>query len=120
MEGWKNNNLHALLSCIHEDCVIIESHGPTYHGAKDLKKWFELWMDAESHILRWKIESFIFAKKEQTAFCQWDFACISNSTEYAFLGMSIYKFNHNKISFIHEYRMSQPPYRWMGNTLNSD
>jgi len=119
-QGWKQNNLNMIASCLTEDCMIIESHGPIYQGINDIELWFKFWLEAKSTILKWKINSFLYCEEDKTAFCEWDFACISNNIGYDFPGISVVKFSDNKISFIHEYRMTQPAYVWQRNKLESE
>src|SRR3990167_7109975 len=109
-----------ILSCLTENCMVIESHGPTYHGIADIERWFKFWLEAKSKVTKWDIASFFLCEKEQTAFVEWDFSCISNEIEYSLLGVSVIKFMKGKISFIHEYRMSRQPYIWNKNELVSE
>lgn len=120
IKGWKQNDLKMITSCLIENCIVIESHGPTYHGIRDIGLWFKYWLEAKSVVSRWNIGSFTFCEKQQTAFCEWDFACVSKSVEYALPGISIVKFSDNKIAFIHEYRMTQAAYEWRGDKLKSE
>lgn len=120
INGWKQNDLKMITSCLTENCIIIESHGPTYHGMRDIELWFKYWLEAKSIITRWNISSFTFCENQQTVFCEWDFACVSNNIEYALPGISIVKFSNKKIAFIHEYRMTRPAYEWRGDKLNSE
>ena len=120
ISGWEQNNLQLIISCLSENCVVIESHGPTYHGIRDIENWFKLWLEAKSKIFKWDIISFAFCEKEQTAFCEWDFSCISDNKKYSFLGLSVVKLLDCKIRLIHEYRMTNPPYEWKGDELNSE
>ncbi|MCD6045888.1 MAG: putative cytosolic protein [Gammaproteobacteria bacterium] len=118
--GWKNNRLCMILSSLHENCVIIESHGPIYYGLSDIEQWFNFWLEANSKITRWDILSFSFCEDENAVFVEWDFSCISHATEYSFFGLSLVKFTEQKISFIHEYRMTRPAYKWEGAKLDSE
>ena len=34
VDGWKKGNESEILDALTEDCIIIESHGPTYRGKK--------------------------------------------------------------------------------------
>jgi len=112
ISGWKQNNLALIIDCLTENCVVIESHGPRYHDLHDIEQWFTLWLAAKSRISKWDITSF--------SFCEWDFACVSNETHYDLSGISVIKFSAEKISFIHEYRMSHPAYKWEGDRLASE
>ncbi|NNM60512.1 MAG: nuclear transport factor 2 family protein [Legionellales bacterium] len=119
ISGWKSNNLAMIISCLAENCIVIESHGPTYHGISEIELWFKFWMEANSKVHKWDILSFCFSEKNETAYLEWDFACISKEIEYALQGLSIIKYTENKIAFIHEYRMTHPAYRWKREQLNS-
>jgi ketosteroid isomerase-like protein len=118
--GWKENNLSMIISCLNEHCIVIESHGPIYQGISEIEQWYKFWLEAGSKIIKWNILSFSFCEKEQIAFVEWDFSCISNRTECSLLGISVVKFTEQKISFIHEYRMTQPGYRWEKDKLMSE
>jgi hypothetical protein len=120
LEGWKQNNLNMIKSCLKEDCIVIESHGPTYHGIRDIENWFKFWLEAKSKVLKWDIISFSFCNEEKIVFCEWDFSCISDDNEYALPGISVVKFSDQKISFIHEYRMTNSAYKWNGDKLETD
>jgi ketosteroid isomerase-like protein len=120
MLGWKQNSIDVIKSCLTEDCVVIESHGPIYHGIGDIEKWFKLWIEAKSKVLKWEIITFSFCVKEEIAFCEWDFSCVSNDSKYDLTGISVVKFSDDKISFIHEYRMIHPANKWDGDKLKSN
>lgn len=120
INGWKQNDLAMIISCLTENCTIIESHGPTYHGIADIENWFKFWLAANSQITKWDIVSFYFCEKKHTAFVEWDFSCISNQVEYNLPGISIVKFFAQKIAFIHEYRMTHPAYTWEKDALKSE
>jgi hypothetical protein len=120
INGWKQNDITMITAPLAENCIVIESHGPTYYGMQSIKHWFELWQAANSSIVQWDIVSFSFDAKAQIAFCEWDFACISNDVKYALLGISKVKFLEEKISLIHEYRMTNVPYAWRGDRLQSE
>ena len=120
IDGWKQNDLDRIIACLTNDCCIIESHGPIYQGIAAVRTWFALWLAANSHIKKWDIKSFYFCTEQQTAFCEWDFACVSHDEEYTLPGISVVKFSANKINFIHEYRMTHDAYPWHGEQLQSD
>ncbi len=120
INGWKQNDIRMITSCLTEDCAVIESHGPTYYSIHNIELWFKYWLEANSSVLKWDVVSFAFCEKQQTAFCEWDFHCISDNIEYALVGISMIKFSDHKIAFIHEYRMTQPAYEWNGDKLKSE
>ncbi|MDF2867759.1 MAG: putative cytosolic protein [Gammaproteobacteria bacterium] len=119
MEGWKQNELAKIIDSLAPDCLIIESHGPSYYGIDEVTDWFHFWLRANSTVQQWDIHTFYYLTKERIAFLQWDFACQSNNQYYAFPGMSIIKFVEQKISFIQEYRMTHTAYSWNGIELKS-
>lgn len=61
--------------------------------------------------------SFYFTEDEQTAFCEWAFSCIVNATLFIFPGMSLIQFKDQKISLIHEYRMTCHAFPWDTTSL---
>jgi ketosteroid isomerase-like protein len=119
-KGWEQNNLTTIKSCLSDDCVVIESHGPTYNGIHKIEKWLNLWIESKSKVLKWKINSFSFCIEKEIAFCEWDFSCVANDNKYDLTGISVVRFSDQKISFIHEYRMTFPPYTWEGNELKTE
>ncbi|MES2615009.1 MAG: nuclear transport factor 2 family protein [Bdellovibrionota bacterium] len=120
INGWKQNNFEMIKNALADDCVIIESHGPKYNGIKEVACWFEFWINANSKIEKWNILSSYYCIEEETVFFEWDFLCHSNGNKYEILGSSIVKFSDKKISFIHEYRMTESTYKWDGSSLKSN
>lgn len=120
INGWKENDLSKIISCLTENCVAIESHGATYHGKPDIERWFKFWLEVKSKVTKWDVLSFYFCEKEKTAFVEWDFSCISNDVKYVLPGISVVKFTDQKISFIHEYRMTHQAYEWERDNLKSE
>jgi hypothetical protein len=53
MNGWKQNNLPLIISCLTKNCIVIESHGPTYHGIEAIERWFQFWVEAKSTIIHY-------------------------------------------------------------------
>lgn len=120
ISGWKQNNVQLMISPLAEDCVIVESHGPAYRGIEDMKRWFKLWIETQSKVLKWDILSCSYCENEAILFFEWDFSCVANAVEYEILGISKVKFSDQKINFIHEYRMTKPAYSWKGEELISE
>lgn len=120
ISGWKKNDIHLIISSLHRECIVIESHGPIYHGINDVKLWFDLWLAANSRILKWDLISYYFCNNENTAFIEWKFECISNGMNYPLSGISVIKFSENKIIRIHEYRMTKSAFDWNNKKLISD
>lgn len=120
INGWKQNDLQMILSSLAENCIIIESHGPTYEGISDVESWFKFWLAANSIVTQWDMLSFYFVEEINTAYIEWNFSCDSRGSQYSFPGISIIKFSNEKIWFIHEYRMTHQPYEWDGDSLRSE
>lgn len=120
VDGWKKNRIEKILAPLTKDCVIVESHGPTYHGASQIKKWVLFWIKEKGRVLHWDITSFYFLEKERIAFFEWDFACRVRGKDHKLFGISIVKFRNEKISFIHEYRMTKDQYNWSADELKPE
>lgn len=118
--GWKENNGEKIICSLTDDCVIIESHGPTYRGVEQVKKWVELWKKEYGTVIKWDITSFYFIETSTTAFFEWEFVCNVNNKQYELPGISIVKCTDNKISFLHEYRMTKKTFDWNLNKLQSE
>ena len=111
VDGWKTNNLDTICQSLDEHCLIIESHGPTYHGVKDVKNWVDRWVKSKYKVEKWEITSFLFTD-DVTVF-EWQFAFSSIETPSRDIdGITMVKFEKNKISFLREYRTVKPLYDW--------
>lgn len=120
MVAWKQNDLNAIIEPLHNEIIIIESHGPEYIGIESIQMWFSMWKKADSYINNWNILSSNYCDDSESLFCEWDFECVSFNKVYAFLGISVVQFKEHKISFLREYRMTSSPYIWNELKLNSD
>ncbi len=92
LDGWKQLDLSLVLSSLSEDCLIIESHGPTYQRVEEVRRWIDTWIKTRSRVIRWDLRSFYFSEKEKTAFCEWDFHCVANQKDYVLVGASLVQF----------------------------
>lgn len=110
VDGWKENNINKILEALALECRIIESHGPIYKGIYKVKKWVETWIQSGGKVHRWHITSFYFV--DDVATFEWVFDCVVNKKTYHIEGVSIARFNKNKISYIREYRMTKPSFEW--------
>lgn len=107
-EAWINNDAKGILDCLSDNCVIIESHGPTYTGKANVKEWLDKWFAEKSRVDKWDILSFIY--EDNQAFYEWDFACTVKGIVYRLSGASKVGFAAGKMERIHEYRMIQTAY----------
>jgi hypothetical protein len=112
IDGWKETNKEKIISVLSTDCIIIESHGPRYNGKEQVREWVEAWKEMKGDILTWDLVSFYYDEKKNAASFQWDFHCVVNKKDHHFLGMSVARFTGGKISYLHEYRMTEDPYDW--------
>ncbi len=108
--GWVDGDGSKILSTLSADCIIIESHGPTYHNTDEVKQWMGEWF-ATGKVDKWDIKTFFFI--DDTVFFEWSFACTIDSKTSSIEGVSIVKFKGNKINFIHEYRMTKPAFDYI-------
>ena len=44
IDGWKANSVEKITMSLTEDCVVLESHGPTYRGVEQIRQWMEFWL----------------------------------------------------------------------------
>jgi hypothetical protein len=114
VEGWKINNPAQIVDTLAQNCVVIESHGPTYRGMEISTRWIEGWLGAGDTVDRWDITSFCFDEAKQTAVFEWKFECTSDGVRYEIDGISIVEFENDKIVGLREYHMTETPYEWTG------
>lgn len=112
VDGWRNNDLEKILRPLAENCLVIESHGPTYRGKDQVKKWVEKWIGEGSKVTKWDITSFYLSG--ETVFFEWSFACIVNKRKGALDGITIAVVKNETLASIHEYRMTKPAFDWKG------
>lgn len=117
IDGWKENKNGKVLSALSEDCVIIESHGPTYQGSKIVNQWFDEWHRLGNKVEKWEISSLYSV--EGVIFCEWVFAYSGPHRRESFKGITVAKFKDSKIFELREYRMTANPFIWQPskNTL---
>ncbi|HEY2811577.1 MAG TPA: nuclear transport factor 2 family protein [Rhabdochlamydiaceae bacterium] len=110
VDGWKKTDESEILDTLAEDCIIIESHGPTYRGKKIVKKWIEDWRKQGNIVEKWNINSF-HTCGDLVVF-EWVFAYKGKNIREAFEGVSLAKIKNNKIFELREYRATQFPFMW--------
>lgn len=114
--GWVDSNSTKILSTLASDCIVIESHGPTYNGSKQIKEWINEWY-LTGTVDRWDINSFFITK--DTAFFEWSFTCSIDGKTSSIDGASIVQFKKEKIVHIHEYRMTKPAFDYFESESKS-
>ena len=108
--GWLENNPEQILETLTPDCLIIESHGPTYRGRDVVEAWITSWYQEGNHIGRWEITSFFYVDG-QAAF-EWIFECGGDWGDMLIEGVSIVRFEDDKIAYLREYRSTEPLFDW--------
>jgi hypothetical protein len=114
VEGWKTGTPSQIIDTLAPDCVIVESHGPTYRGLEIDTRWIEEGLGGGNTVDRWDIASFCFDEVEQTAAFEWAFECTADGVRYEIDGMSIVQFEDGKIIGLREYRMTEKANEWTG------
>ncbi|MGA9760883.1 MAG: nuclear transport factor 2 family protein [Gaiellaceae bacterium] len=113
VEGWRQGDAAMILAAVTENCVVTESHGPTYRGRDQIARWVDTWFGAGGEVLVWEIRSLELA--DGAAFFEWSFACRWLGERYDFEGASVARFEESLISYIREYATTAPLYDWEGS-----
>jgi hypothetical protein len=82
VDGWRTGDAAEILATVSEDCVVTESHGPTYRGKDQVARWIDTWFGAGGEVLGWEIRSLEAAS--EAAFFEWSFACRWLGERYEF------------------------------------
>lgn len=85
-----------------EDAVYIESWGPEYRGALNIRHWFEEW-NTRGTVLQWDVKQYFH--KETQSVVEWYFQnTMKDGKIEAFDGMSLIEWNPaGQISFLKEF-----------------
>jgi hypothetical protein len=110
VDGWKHNQAEQVLSTLTSDCLIIESHGPTYHGKGHVLQWITSWFEEGGQIQGWAVTSFVYG--DGMAAFEWRFECSGGWGSAVFDGATVVRFEDDRISYLREYRCTEPPYKW--------
>lgn len=112
VEGWREGDAAKILGAVAPDCVVIESHGPTYRGKDRIRQWVETWFGAGGVVNSWEIRS--LETTGEAGFFEWSFACTWQGERYEFEGASVIRLEEGGISYIREYTTTSPLYDWDG------
>jgi hypothetical protein len=110
VDGWKQSDPAAVLATLAPDCLIVESHGPTYRGIEHVRRWIESWFAEGCRVDRWEITSFCLAGGK--AAFEWEFECTVAGRLYRIDGASWVELAGGRIAALREYRRTQPPFDW--------
>lgn len=91
------------------DAVYVESWGPAYRGAEQIRHWFSEW-NTRGSVVQWDIRQF-FHKEDQTV-VQWYFKNhMEDGRAEAFDGMSLIRWdNQGRICFLQEFGCNENRY----------
>ncbi len=110
VDGWVHGDPAEILAVLDPDCVIVESHGPTYRGTKSVARWIAEWFGAGGVVEAWDVTSFYH--QGTAAFVEWDFTCVFAGNRTRFAGASVLQCSGGRIRELHEYRMTEAPFDW--------
>jgi ketosteroid isomerase-like protein len=110
VEGWRAGDADRVLSTLTSDCLVIESHGPTYRGAGLVREWLTSWFADGGGIPRWDITSVV--RDGDSAAFEWVFTATGSWGEATFDGATVVRFRDDRICYLREYRCTEPPYDW--------
>jgi hypothetical protein len=110
VDGWRNNDKEKILSSLSSDAIVIESHGPLYRGIEKVGEWIDFWITEGSIVNSWDITSFV--ETEDAVYFEWIFECTVKGKVHTIEGISVVKFENNKIKYIREYKTSEPVFEW--------
>ena len=112
VEGWKEGDPVAILKTLSPDCVVIESHGPTYRGKKQVNRWIQSWLAEGNTVDGWDITSLVVC--DEVCACEWVFSYTVRGRQRSFEGASIAHLDGSRIASLREYRMTEARYEWAG------
>ena len=92
-----------------EDALYVESWGPQYRDAGEIKRWFEEW-NTRGKVLEWNILQY-FHRENQTV-VRWYFKNqMQDGKQEAFDGMSLIEWNpQGQICFLQEFGCNENRY----------
>lgn len=112
VEGWKEGDSVAILRTLSPDCVVIESHGPTYRGKTQVNRWIQSWLAEGNTVDGWDITWLVVC--DEVCACEWVFSYTVRGRQRSFEGASIAHLDGSRIALLREYRMTGARYEWAG------
>lgn len=111
ISGWLKNDRDKILASLTDDCVIIESQGPVYRGKDIITQWIDDWFLRGGKVEKWDITNYYKIDNQTSAF-EWVFDCIYENSRHSIEGISLVKFQGDKIKCLREYRTVKPLFDW--------
>lgn len=104
VRAWLAGDADAVVATLADDAVVVESHGPTYLGAAEVRSWVQRWVEVGDRVHRWDLISVIDSEDGTLVAAEWDFSCTAAGVEYEILGATIATVHHGRLTRITEYR----------------
>lgn len=102
----------GVLAALTDDCVVIESYGPVYHGRQRVEQWMRAWFGAGGSVDDWEITWQSATGEVLTA--EWVFSCTWQGRAATFEGATIARLEGERIAYLREYATTAPLYDWTG------
>lgn len=116
MTAWKAHDVDGVLSCLHEQCEVIECYGPIYRGHATVALWMRKWCET-GRVLNWDVtRQWLFDTFEAV---EWRFECMVDGERSAFEGASVVEIAQGKIRYLREFATTAPLYEWQGEWRRS-
>lgn len=110
--GWRAHHVDRVLATLDEDCVVVESHGPTYRGRSRVQQWMATWLAEGGTVEYWNVLS--EAPFDGGVVAEWSFGCVWQGVNYDIEGITIARVSDGKISSLREYATTDALYEWTG------
>lgn len=112
IDAWARHDVAGVLTTLAQDCVVVESYGPVYHGLARVEEWMTQWIAQGGSVTSWVINREFEASKALVA--EWSFACVWDDRPASFDGATIALLDDNNLIHVREYATTSPLYDWTG------
>ncbi|TDC24055.1 nuclear transport factor 2 family protein [Streptomyces sp. 8K308] len=116
IDAWRRHDVAGVLATLTDDCVVIESYGPVYHGRQRVEQWMHAWFGAGGSVDDWEITWRSSTGEVLTA--EWVFSCTWQGRAATFEGATIARLEGERIAYLREYATTAPLYDWTGTWLD--
>ncbi|WP_024286523.1 nuclear transport factor 2 family protein [Cellulomonas sp. KRMCY2] len=112
IDGWRRDDVDAVLATLAHDCVVTESYGPVYRGPVAVRRWMEQWFGQGGQIHRWETTSHRLGDGFEVA--EWTFECTWAGNRSTFDGITLATTTGGRVHRLREYQTTAPLYEWDG------
>lgn len=112
IDAWVRHDIAGVLATLTEDCVAIESYGPTYTGTARVEEWMRTWFEQGGSVTSWVVTRAF--ETPQSLIAEWTFSCVWNDRPATFDGATIALVDGGRIRYLREYATTAPLYEWTG------